>query len=166
VVVTPEGNRALSASWDNTLKLWDLYTGQVLRTLEAPSVTFNCIAVTPDGKRAVSGSAEKTLDVWDLDNGDRLCTMEGHTAAVYGVAVMPHGNLAVSASWDKTLRVWDLTRGRSVTTFHCDGSAGCCAFADAYWIIGGDAGGHLYFLVLEERARGAPGARAGISAQL
>ena len=69
VAVTPDGQRAVSASWDKTLKVWDLESGRALRTLEGHSDSVNGVAVTPDGRRAVSASEDKTLKVWDLESG-------------------------------------------------------------------------------------------------
>ena len=56
VAVTADGKRAVSASWDGTLKVWDLETGGVLRTLEGHTGSVTGVAVTADGKRAVSAS--------------------------------------------------------------------------------------------------------------
>jgi hypothetical protein len=87
VAVTLDGKRAVSASWDKTLKEWDLETGGPLRTLEGHSSLVNRVAVTSDGKRAVSASSDKTLKIWDLDSGRLLRTLVGHSASVKGVAV-------------------------------------------------------------------------------
>src|ERR1035437_9716356 len=54
--------RAVSASADKTLKLWDLDSGRELRTLEGHSLRVHAVAVTPDGHHAVSASAGKTRD--------------------------------------------------------------------------------------------------------
>ncbi len=116
VVVTPDGKSAVSASQDQTLKVWDLETGRVLRTLEGHSDSVFCVAVTPDGKWAVSASRDATLKVWDLENGGALRTLEGHSSYVNGVAVTPDGKRAVSASEDHTLKVWDLETGRALRT--------------------------------------------------
>ena len=48
--MTPDGKRAVSASWDHTLKVWDLDSGRELRTLEGHLDSVNGVAVTPDGK--------------------------------------------------------------------------------------------------------------------
>jgi len=69
VALTPDGKRAVSASWDNTLKVWDLESGACLKTLEGHSGGVNHVAITPDGERAVSASNDKTLKVWDLESG-------------------------------------------------------------------------------------------------
>ena len=88
--------------------------------------------------------------LWDLQSGRALRTLEGHSGSVSGVAVSPDGKRAASASYDKTLRVWDLETGLTLATFHCDARAMCCAFAGGQTIVGGDAGGRLHFLYLEE----------------
>ncbi|MEO1331025.1 MAG: peptidoglycan-binding protein, partial [Pseudomonadota bacterium] len=48
VAVTPDGSRALSGSYDTTLILWDLATGQALRTFEGHTSAVTSVALTPD----------------------------------------------------------------------------------------------------------------------
>jgi WD40 repeat protein len=71
----------VSASGDNTLKVWDLETGRILRTLEGHSDFVLDVAVTPNGRRAVSGSEDKTLRVWDLETGLALATFNCDASA-------------------------------------------------------------------------------------
>ncbi|HEY6968948.1 MAG TPA: hypothetical protein VJA94_07085 [Candidatus Angelobacter sp.] len=66
VAVTPDGRRAISASDDEMLKVWDLESGQELQTLRGHSHNVEGVAVTPDGRRAISASLDHTLKVWDL----------------------------------------------------------------------------------------------------
>ena len=82
VAVTPDGQRAVSASDDQTLKVWDLESGRELRTLTGHSGAVIAVAVTPDGRRAVSASEDQTLKVWDLESGRELRTLTGHSDVV------------------------------------------------------------------------------------
>jgi hypothetical protein len=66
VAVTPDGRYAVSGSYDCTLKVWDIQTGNCLRDLKGHGNYVNAVAVTPDGRYAVSGSSDNTLKVWDL----------------------------------------------------------------------------------------------------
>ncbi|WP_437657772.1 beta-propeller domain-containing protein [Sorangium sp. So ce1182] len=125
VAVTPDGRFAVSAaplsdaarSRCDGLKVWDLATGQVARTLTHRRLaSFYCVAVAPDGRFALSGSVDDTLAVWDLSTGKPVRVMKGHGGMVADVAVTPDGRLALSASYDKTVRVWDLSTGQAVQT--------------------------------------------------
>lgn len=111
VAVMPEGHRAVSASEDGTLKVWDLEAGAEERTLTGHGGEVRAVAVTAEGRRAVSASDDRTLKIWDLETGVLERTLAGHTHSVLGVAVTPGGRRAISASEDGTLKVWDLETG-------------------------------------------------------
>src|SRR5262249_23711743 len=104
------------ASPDRALRLWDLESGQLLRTLTGHTDGVNALAITPAGRRAISASTDRTLRVWDLETGQSVRTLAGHAGPVNAVAITPDGHCAISASSDWTLRVWDLESGQSVRT--------------------------------------------------
>jgi WD40 repeat protein len=62
VTVTPDGQRAVSASRDHTLRIWDLASGSELRTLRGHTSIVNAIALTPDGRHAFSASEGATIN--------------------------------------------------------------------------------------------------------
>ena len=113
VAVLPDGN-AISASEDNTLKVWDPKLGQCLLTLQGHTQSIESVAVLPNGN-AISASVDTTLKVWDFKSGQCVMTLQGHTQSVWSVAVLPDGN-AISASDDNTLKVWELKTGQCVMT--------------------------------------------------
>jgi WD40 repeat protein len=116
VAVTADGKRAVSASNDKTLKVWDLESGRELRTLVGHSDYVTGVALTADGRLAVSASRDETLKMWDVESGRELRTLEGHSGFVNGVALTADGKRAVSGSYDETLKVWDLESGRELRT--------------------------------------------------
>jgi hypothetical protein len=87
----PDGGRALSGSWDHTLRLWDLVNGETLRTFEGHNHRVNAVAVLPDGSRAISGSNDKTLRLWNLVTGETLRVLKGHASGVHAVVVRADG---------------------------------------------------------------------------
>jgi WD40 repeat protein len=111
VAITPDGQQVVSASFDNTLKVWDLHSGAEQFTLRGHSDSVGAVAITPNGKQVVSASKDNTLKVWDLESGTARFTLTGHSNWVEAVAITPDGKQMVSASWDNTLKVWDLESG-------------------------------------------------------
>ncbi len=126
VVVTPDGERAISGASDGTLKVWDISDAdsesvKALTTLRSHKQAINALAITSDGQFVVSASNDKTLKVWDisdtgLEKGQELHRLEGHVQYVNAVAITSDGQFVVSASNDKTLKVWDLRRGIELRT--------------------------------------------------
>jgi WD40 repeat protein/serine/threonine protein kinase len=116
VAITPDGRHVVSGSEDNTLRVWNLASGECLRILEGHSSSAEALAITPDGRQFVSGSEDTTLRVWGLARGECLRTLEGHMGGVEAVAISPDGRHVVSGSWDRTLRVWDLESGECLHT--------------------------------------------------
>jgi len=109
VALTGDG-RAVSASFDKTLRVWDLETGECLEVLEGHNHWVLHVALTDDGQ-AVSASYDKTLRIWDLTTGQCLKVLEGHTDQVRHIALTGDGRV-VSASEDGTLRIWELATGQ------------------------------------------------------
>ncbi|MEN8217638.1 MAG: hypothetical protein ABFS56_14965 [Pseudomonadota bacterium] len=58
VAFSPDGKTALSGSWDNTMKWWDLSSGYVIKSLEVHSSTVFSVAFSPNGKTALSGNRD------------------------------------------------------------------------------------------------------------
>ena len=90
VALTPDGRQVVSASWDKTLKVWELASGTELRALRGHTTWIKAAAVTPDGRQVVSASDDKTLKVWDLASGRLLATFCAD-GALECCAVAPDG---------------------------------------------------------------------------
>lgn len=70
----------LTASLDNTIKLWDIKTGKCVRTLFGHVEGVWCIAA--DNFRIVSGAHDKLVKVWDVQSGKCWHTFSGHSRPV------------------------------------------------------------------------------------
>ena len=127
VAVTPDGEKAISTSWDKTCILWNLKTGQAIQVLKGHNEIIHAVAITPDGTKAITGSgrpsfsestssADNDCILWDLNTGQAISILKGHTREVVAVAMTPDGKKAVSGSKDNTCIVWDLLTGQQIYT--------------------------------------------------
>ena len=86
--------------------LWDVASGQLVRTLEGHTDRVASVAFSPDGRLLASGSVDGTVWLWDAPTGALLRTLEGHTWVVTSVAFAPDGRLLASGSMDTIVRLW------------------------------------------------------------
>jgi predicted NACHT family NTPase len=91
VALTPDA-RAVSGSWDDTLRVWDISNGNCERVMKGHTKWVESVAVTSDG-RAVSGSWDCTVRVWDISTGLCQMVLKGHEDTVKAVAVTPDGRI-------------------------------------------------------------------------
>lgn len=111
VAFVPGCARAVSASYDRTLRIWDIEAEKLVFTLVGHRAEVNAVAVTPDGRMGISASYDKTLKIWDLSDGRELYTFAGHLDTVRSVAVAPDGVTAISGCADGSIGFWDLAGG-------------------------------------------------------
>jgi WD40 repeat protein len=118
LTVTPGGARAVSASADGTLRVWDAGKGVSTHVLSGHSGPVRAVGLMPGGARAVSASDDGTVRLWDLGTGEPLRRLSGHEGAVLAVAPLPNGEGVVSASADGALAVWHFTPDASTVVLH------------------------------------------------
>ncbi|XP_066586935.1 F-box/WD repeat-containing protein 7 isoform X2 [Prorops nasuta] len=127
------GNRIVSGSDDNTLKVWSAVTGKCLRTLVGH--TGGVWSSQMSGTTVISGSTDRTLKVWNADTGQCIHTLYGHTSTVRCMHL--HGNKVVSGSRDATLRVWQVDTGECLHVLVGHLAAVRCVQYDGKLVVSG-----------------------------
>ena len=105
----PDGLIIASVGWDSTVRLWNVATGQLLRThrdvLQVRSdKSGNALDFSPDGRQLAASSDDKTVKIWDVASGEQILTLRGHTKEVHAVAYLDETRI-VSGSEDATIKI-------------------------------------------------------------
>ncbi len=126
VAFSPDGKTLASGSFDSTVKLWDVQTGQQIRSLEGHTDIVPSVAFSPDGKTLASGSCyrnkrpmikgleclEGEIKLWNIETGEQVISMKGDHTWVTEVAFSPDGKTLASRSFDKTIKLWNVETGQ------------------------------------------------------
>lgn len=116
VEISPDSQILAIAGQDNTIKILQLKTSNLIRTFSDHSLGILTLCINPNGEIIASGSRDKTIKIWELKTGKLLNTLKGHSDWVCSVKIAPDGSTLVSVSRDKTAKVWDLKTGKVIRT--------------------------------------------------
>ena len=148
---SPDGKYVVTASWDNTAKIWDAQTGkQVGETMKHDDIVRSA-AFSPDGKYIVTASWDKTAKIWDVQTGKQVGETMKHEYEVYSALFSPNGKYIITVSMnlfqdrtnivtvsrDKTAKIWNAQTGKQVgETMKHDDTVNSAAFSpDGNYIV-------------------------------
>jgi WD40 repeat protein/uncharacterized caspase-like protein len=127
---SPDGKWLVSASEDLTIKIWDLATGSVVRTIQTGKHTTT-LAISPDATVLAAGSGsgkalpyaddpgKYTIDLWDVETGRKLKTLGSHLFSIQGLAFNQDGSELTSVSGDAIKR-WDVSTGSAKASYEIE----------------------------------------------
>ncbi|MEX2142795.1 MAG: protein kinase [Pirellulales bacterium] len=114
--------RIVSASHDNTIKIWDYETGDPIQTLRGHAGWVRGCDVTPDGRLAVSASHDHQARLWSLEGYEEVRVLNarvlsGHADAITSAVFSANCQHVLTASRDRTARIWSFDTGQMLRSF-------------------------------------------------
>ena len=101
----------ITGSYDATVKVWDIKTGQEIRTLTGHSQGIRCLQF--EDSKLITGSLDNTMKIWNWRTGALIKTLNGHSQGVIGLHMAD--KLLASGSSDNTIMVHDFTQMKRTT---------------------------------------------------
>ena len=111
VAFSSDGTHIVSGSADNSVRVWDVLTGQERHLLKGHTDSVYSVAFSRDDSHIISGSNDESVWVWDALIGEEKHVLHGHTDRVTSVAFSSDDSHIVSGSYDTSVHVWDALMG-------------------------------------------------------
>ena len=122
IVAWPDGNLVATAGEDGLIKIWELNTGRLQRTLFGHCMGITKLALSEDGKRLASASHEGPVIVWDTSSWtiiQRLKSMKQTTT----IALSPAGDRVLTGGNMEILRLWNVDTGQEIQSWQMNVTA-------------------------------------------
>ncbi|KAG9299423.1 hypothetical protein G9A89_009375 [Geosiphon pyriformis] len=106
VCFSPDSRFIASASFDNSVKLWDGYSGKFIASLRGHVGPVYQVCWSADSRMLISASKDSTLKIWDLKTHKIKSDLPGHLDEVFSVDWSPGGDKVASGGKDGQLKIW------------------------------------------------------------
>lgn len=93
----------MTGSYDTTIKIWDIESGQEIRTLTGHGAGVRCLQF--DDTKLISGSIDRSIKVWNWRTGECISTYTGHNSGV--ISLHFDSTILASGSVDRTIKIWN-----------------------------------------------------------
>jgi WD40 repeat protein len=144
IAFTPDGHQLVtSCRADELVRIWDVATGALVRTLRTGQGPIYQLLLSRDGRYVLIKSRElPRAELWDLVQG--TSHVLEHDGTVMAVALSPRGDLAATGALDQTVHVWDVRTGKGRLLGEQLGSTSALAFSpEGKQLAAGSGEGHL-----------------------
>ncbi len=105
-VLSPDGKLLATGGYDRKIAIWDVATGDRLRTIEIHNGAIFDLDFSPDGSVLASASGDQTVKLWRVSDGERLDTLNQPQGEQYSVSFSPDGRFIFAGGADNRIRMY------------------------------------------------------------
>jgi WD40 repeat protein len=109
VALRPDGERMATASFDHTIKVWDVDAGRVVRTFTGHQDKVLALAYSADGQHLASAGLDGTVRLWDAASGRPIACLTSRNRCVQGLAFTPDGRRLIACGEAGIAEVWKIS---------------------------------------------------------
>jgi len=117
VAYAPDGLTLASGGVDRLVRIWDIETGRLLRSLHGHTRDIRAALFSLDGQTLITGSEDRTIRLWNTKTGEPtklLFTRYDHN--VCSLSLSPDGLMLARGSHNKDIKIWEVTTGTELMT--------------------------------------------------
>ena len=107
VELSSDGKYALSSS--ESVKLWDIKSGKLLKTFTGHLGVVNSAVFSPNSKYILSGGDDGNIKLWDVKTGKELKTLKSDGSAISSVGFHPNGKYIFSSDTSGFIHLWNIS---------------------------------------------------------
>ncbi|KAF7349698.1 Wd-40 repeat protein [Mycena sanguinolenta] len=129
---SPNDKVVATSSWDRTVRIWSMESGEALRVLSRADGQSWAGAFSPDGDVIAAGAGDGMVRIWGVDTGQLLFTFSGFGGWVRSLAFSPDGLQLAAGSGGGSLRIIDLKSWECAQSWQIDANKTGRALAEPF----------------------------------
>jgi WD40 repeat protein len=109
-----------TGSWDQTARLWNVATHQLIGTLTGDTNWVNAVAFSPDGQTLATAGEDGTVRLWDVATQQQIgASLTDGSDSIDSLAFSPDGQTLATGNGDDAVQLWNVSYLTNLPSYIC-----------------------------------------------